>query len=418
MSIATLKKKTNQKYNSMSVGRKSFSINGTHRSQGFVGQNLISRSLPTTKMRGNTVCGHGGHLGSYHTPPNIVSGINYQNDPTYIKSSVLSTTGMIMTKHRWIRRPYSFSTVKSNSTNHNNNQSDIINRNRLLATTDSITIGGDVSLLPLPFTSSVCGVCNFSGNGTQNGIYTVSQSSGIGYNAFNGSTIGWISNLNYDITTLDAYGGTSGIIVQNHGKISGEWLQLRLPATLGQLFKLTQYSISPIVSEFNTGGNYDLNFDSSPSEWYVLGSINGNTWFSVDHQVVGTYWSDQHLLGKPILPRSFSIKNSSTGYVYYTIIFVSNSACYGTYPNTTTFNSTYVGIQNVTYNGSIIQKGLTQSCSVVNKDCKVNINKLIYNVTKNPLPTISQSNYISKLQKVCISTDVSDLRNNTCTPGF
>jgi len=402
MSLATLKKKTNQKYNSMSVGRKGFSINGTHRSQGFVGQTMLSRSLPGTKMRGPTLRGSGGNNGRYNITPNIVSGINYQNDPSFIKSSVLNTSGMIMTVYPWIRRPQPFATVKSNSTNHINNQSDLINHNRLSAETVSITNTGiNVSILPLPFTSSVYGVCNLSGNGTQNGIYKVTQSSGIGYNAFNGSSTGWKSSSTYNLTN-QMYTGSSTITVQNHGVISGELVSLRIPATLGQLFTLTKYSISPIVSEFNTGGNYALNFDSSPREWYVLGSINGNTWFKVDHQMVNTYWSDQHLQGKPILPRSFSINNSSSkGYLYYTIIFVSNSALAGTYPNTTTFSTTYVGIQNVIFSG-LIQKGISQGCNVI----------------KNPFPTVNQSTYISNLQRGCVSTTVSDLKINSCTPGF
>ncbi len=44
MSLVTLKRKTAAKYNNMSVGHANFSLNGTHRSQGYVGQNLISQS--------------------------------------------------------------------------------------------------------------------------------------------------------------------------------------------------------------------------------------------------------------------------------------------------------------------------------------------------------------------------------------
>jgi hypothetical protein len=412
MSIATLKKKTNQKYNSMSTGRTGFSINGTLRNQGFVGQNIISRSFPSTKFRGNVARGHGGNNGQYHTPRPIVSSIQSQNDPTYVKSSVLGTTGMIMTKYRWIRRPNAFATVKSTSTNNNNNQSDYINQKRLNATTDAISNTNDnLSILPIPFTSSVCGVCNLSGTGAQNGIYKVAQSSGIGYKAFNASSTGWISGLNYDLT--GAYTGSSAI-----SGISGEWLQLQIPSTLGQLFTLTKYSISPIVSEFDNSGNYDLNFDSSPKEWYVLGSNNGNTWVAVDHQNIGSYWSDKHLLGKTILPLTFSVNNSSVGYNYYTIIFVSNGA--GTYQDTNEFSEgTYIGIQDFTFSG-VIQKGLNQNCSAVkiNVDSKVN-KKSQYNVTKIPFPTINQSDYISKKQRVCVyNNDVSDLQNNTCTSGF
>jgi len=54
MSIATLKRKTQTQYNNMSVGSKTgFSLNGTHRSQGYIGQTSLSRSLPKTLMKGN-----------------------------------------------------------------------------------------------------------------------------------------------------------------------------------------------------------------------------------------------------------------------------------------------------------------------------------------------------------------------------
>lgn len=421
MSIATLKKKTNQKYNSMSVGRTGFSIIGTHRSQGFVGQTSLSRSLPSTKMRGNTVCGHGGHLGNYHTPPNIVSGINYQNDPTFIKSSVVCTSGMIATKYRWIRRGQPFATVKSCSTNHNNNQSDLINRNKLSANIDPISNnGGIISILPLPFTNSTFGLCNFSGNGTQNGVYKSAQSSGNGYNAFNGSITGWISDTNYDLT--GTYAGDAGINVKNYGFIAGEWLQLQIPNTLGQLFTLTNYSISPIVSEFNTGSNYDLNFDSSPSAWYVLGSMDGSTWIVIDYQNIGiydegqTYWSEQHIEGNSILPLTFQIKNTSVGYVFYNILFTNNGAT--TYQDSNTFNNTYVGVQNLTFKG-IVKKDMNQGCSGVKVPIDSKFNKMSqYNVTKNAFTTVNQSTYLNTLQRTCISTVVSDLQIKTCTPGF
>ena len=46
MSIVTLKKKTQSQYNNVSVGHRQFSLNGTHRSPGWVGQTTLSRSLP------------------------------------------------------------------------------------------------------------------------------------------------------------------------------------------------------------------------------------------------------------------------------------------------------------------------------------------------------------------------------------
>ena len=98
------------------------------------------------------------------------------------------------------------------------------------------------------------------------------------------------------------------------------------------------------------------------------------------------------------------------GYVYYTILFVSNGA--SNYKNTNIYNHAYVGIQNLTYSG-LVQKGFNQGCSKIN--CQ---NKISNNVTKDALPTVSQSTYIGNKQKVCISNTVSDLKMNTCTPGF
>ena len=49
MSIATLKRKTQTKYNNMSVGStQGFSLNGGFRNQGYVGQTSLSRSLSRT----------------------------------------------------------------------------------------------------------------------------------------------------------------------------------------------------------------------------------------------------------------------------------------------------------------------------------------------------------------------------------
>ena len=56
MSEATLKRKTAVKYRNMSVGNESknnkgFSLNGTTRNQGYVGQDTLGRSLPKTIMK-------------------------------------------------------------------------------------------------------------------------------------------------------------------------------------------------------------------------------------------------------------------------------------------------------------------------------------------------------------------------------
>ena len=112
MSIATLKKKTLHKYNNSSVGHSQFSLNGGYRSQGFIGQTSLSRSLIKTPMKGNVIKGHGGKNGKYIQQSNFTSDIISLNDPEYIKNSVVSTEGMIKQRYKWVKRPLPFSVFK------------------------------------------------------------------------------------------------------------------------------------------------------------------------------------------------------------------------------------------------------------------------------------------------------------------
>ena len=139
MSIVALKRKTQHQYHNVSVGQKQFSLNGTRRSQGFVGQTSLSRSLPRTLMNGNTVRGHGGNNGQYHLAHVVTDGTglgnNCLNDNKVIKSSVLDTNGLIMTKYRWIRRPQPITSVKPDTTlNLNTQQQYIENLQRITST--------------------------------------------------------------------------------------------------------------------------------------------------------------------------------------------------------------------------------------------------------------------------------------------
>ena len=135
MSIVTLKRKTAAQYNNMSVGQQHFSLNGTHRSQGWVGQTMLSRSLPRTLMRGDTICGHGGKNGTYPVKTIVTEGTglgsNMLNDNKVIKSSVLDTNGQLMTQYKWIRRPYPETSVKPDNTLNSNTQSEYLNRLKL-----------------------------------------------------------------------------------------------------------------------------------------------------------------------------------------------------------------------------------------------------------------------------------------------
>lgn len=115
MSIATLKRKTlAQNYHITNPRFRSpdgFSLNGTHRSQGYIGQTSLSRSLPRTPMKGNTAKGHGGCCGKYLQGNIVQSAVSSLEDTSVVKKSSLSTRGLIDTKYRWIRRPQPYAIV-------------------------------------------------------------------------------------------------------------------------------------------------------------------------------------------------------------------------------------------------------------------------------------------------------------------
>ena len=118
MSIATLKKKTASLYNTQSVGHNQFSLNGGYRSQGWVGQTMLSRSLPRTLARGNAIRGHGGLNGSYNTMNGhtITSGLVDFNDNRVIKPSVGNPFEILEIRNKCLRtcnrNSKGFTTVK------------------------------------------------------------------------------------------------------------------------------------------------------------------------------------------------------------------------------------------------------------------------------------------------------------------
>lgn len=128
MSLVTLKKKTAAKYNVMSANRNGFSLNGTHRSQGYVGQDTLGRSLPKTPMVGNVPKGHGGCCGAYTVGTIVQSGVTCVNDTSVVKSSVIGTSGQMAIQNKWVLRPQPFSSVKPDSTHNLNTQQDYIAR--------------------------------------------------------------------------------------------------------------------------------------------------------------------------------------------------------------------------------------------------------------------------------------------------
>jgi hypothetical protein len=135
MSIATLKRKTQTQYNNMSVNSKyGFSLNGTRRSQGYIGRGVLGLHFPKTPMRGNEPRGSGGCCGTYRRGPIVYDnfcfpsndGMSANNDPSVVKKSVLDTNGQLMTQYRWIRRPAPYAVVKPDSNMIQNTQQNYI----------------------------------------------------------------------------------------------------------------------------------------------------------------------------------------------------------------------------------------------------------------------------------------------------
>ena len=129
MSIVALKRKTAALYKNMSVGQTNFSINGTTRNQGYIGQTSLSRSLTHTPHKGATAKGSGGSCGQYENSVDIpASEICCLEDNTVVKKSVLSSRGMLATKHRWISRPYPHTSTKPDYNRNINDQGDYVTR--------------------------------------------------------------------------------------------------------------------------------------------------------------------------------------------------------------------------------------------------------------------------------------------------
>ena len=131
MSIHTLKRKTEAKYNNMSVGVPQFSIEGTRRLQGYVGQDMRGRTILRTPFRGNTPRGSGGCCGAYTQSICVPYGTQTVEDSGVVKSSVLSNWGSLQTHFRWIRRPQPFATVKPGDGSLSDNTSESIYVERL-----------------------------------------------------------------------------------------------------------------------------------------------------------------------------------------------------------------------------------------------------------------------------------------------
>lgn len=122
MSLATLKRKTQHTHQTASAGQRQFSLNGAHRSQGYIGQTSLSRSLPSTPMRGTEARGHGGCCGAYRRAPVVASAVLSLNDAAAVKGSVGTAAKRLAAATVPSRRPAPFSSSKPGDGNNTTTQ--------------------------------------------------------------------------------------------------------------------------------------------------------------------------------------------------------------------------------------------------------------------------------------------------------
>lgn len=142
MSIVTLKRKTQAQYNNMSVNSQDgFSLNGTRRSQGYVGQTSLSRSLPRTLMRDGVARGNGGCCGQFINFPIITSAVTSLNDPLVVKESSINTHGLMSENYQYL---LNHQTVKPDNNQNNNRQTQYVKNlaNKTVQCSDALQATG------------------------------------------------------------------------------------------------------------------------------------------------------------------------------------------------------------------------------------------------------------------------------------
>lgn len=122
MSIVALKRKSAALKN-QSAGRDGFSINGTTRNQGYIGQTLQSRHLIHTPHGGAVRKDYSGCCNDFDIPPSEITNLE---DSSIVKTSVLSYKGMMA--KRVLREGITCNVVKPDSNHIGTHQGAYIDR--------------------------------------------------------------------------------------------------------------------------------------------------------------------------------------------------------------------------------------------------------------------------------------------------
>ena len=256
MSLATLKKKTAHKYNNSSVNRTVFSINGTHRSQGYIGQTSLSRTFIHTPKKNDVSQGHGGCCGMYPVQDIQNSSACTTEKSNVVKSSVLSSRGMLAKRNRWVKRPAPFSSTKPSDSINQSTSGDYIVYKRKNAIKTEFNCFMKKYILTFQYVPSI----------NPNSLNNVSAPIEL---YINGKLMDSISfNLKDNDNSPYVDGKNDGVYTYSlNGKLYG--------------FEPSQQYIEREITFYESYGTLDINFEGSGTYWKRTGiaklNLNGKS---------------------------------------------------------------------------------------------------------------------------------------------
>jgi hypothetical protein len=383
MSLATLKKKTASKYKNNSANLAQFSINGVHRNQGYVGQTSLGRTMLRTPAKGTESQGHGGCCGNYNENDVQTSSINTTENNNYVKSSVLSTSGMLAKRNRWVNRPDPYGVTKPSDSNNQSTSGDYTVYKRKNAISDGVKCFMRKYILTFQYAPAIN---PDSGNvGANIKLY------------INGKLMDSISfNKKDQDTSPYVDGQKDGVYTYSlNGKLYG--------------FKPSQQYIEREITFYESYGTLDINFEGSGIYWYRTGiaklNLNGKSIMSSYRLHIGTVYGVQGLA-----PDSSLYYNYSFGYAPVT----------GYKPSEDNPFIVINGYSNKTLDETPDNRNQSESASFLASEYNTSIqgskccDKTVQ--MESSLGAISQGDYIFQRIADCANLDISYIEYHT-NPG-
>jgi hypothetical protein len=249
---------------------------------------------------------------------------------------------------------------------------------------------------PLPMTANTSLLNGSYGAGTYVARASSIYAGYYEYSSFNKLTSGWYTSLPlYSATSPYAYIGSAKTYDFQNNVYSGEWLQIKL-----------QFPI--ILSSYKITSRNDSDYAvSSPTKWYLLGSLDETVWTLIDNKTAtATTWSSA---GQA---QTFNV-SSTTLFSYFRLVFiningvvqvvvigeVSYISTQSTYPKyrtllpatSSTYNpGTYSTYANTIYNATTIDATPPTFISdkILSNPWKTGANTYTNVADANPIPSI------------------------------